>query len=46
MKFHFRAFLSNHVTEKILELLKLIYLSDFRGSRTILMLRSSIIRLY
>jgi len=41
MKFHYRAFSSNHVTESFLELLNLIDFSDFRGSRTILTLRSS-----
>jgi len=41
MKFHFHAF-SRHT--EIFKLLNLIDLSDFRGSRTILTLRSSIIR--
>jgi len=38
MKFHYRAFSSNYVTERfLLELLKLfhMFLSEFRGSRTI-----------
>jgi len=44
MKFHFHAFSLNHVTERFLKLFNLIDFSDFRGSRTILTLRSSIIR--
>ena len=46
MKFHYRAFLSNLVLQRVLELLNLIDLSDFRGSRTILTLLSSTIRGY
>ena len=38
MKFHFRAFSSNHVTKRALELLNIIYLSDFRCSLTSLTL--------
>ena len=44
MKIHYRAILSNHAASRFLELLNLIYLCDFLGSRTILTLRSSIIR--
>jgi len=44
MKFHFYAFSLNHVTERFLKLFNLIDFSDFRGSRAILTLRSSIIR--
>ena len=46
LKFHYRAFSSYLVTERFLELLNLIYLSDFRGSSTILTLSSSIICWY
>jgi len=45
-KFHYRAFSSNYVTKRLLELLNFIDFSVFRGSRTILTLRSSIIRWY
>ena len=34
MQFHYRAFSSIHVTGIFLELLYLIYLSDFRGGVT------------
>ena len=44
MKIHYRAFLSKHATQWCLQLLDLIYY--FLGSRTILTLRSSIIRWY
>jgi len=32
MKFHYREFSWNHATANFLELLSLIYLSDFQGS--------------
>ena len=44
MKLHCHTFLANHATLEFLEFLNLIYLCDFLGSRTILTLRSSIIR--
>jgi len=36
MKFHYRAFLSNLVNQRVLELSNLIDQSDFRGLRSIL----------